>query len=139
MAKDFAGDFDYQIFKTGSENYIPEKEMLDFCFTSPPYFDLEKYSDEDSQSYKKFPNRELWLNGYLRTTFENCYHGLKPSKHMAINIADKKGNKLELDTIRIAEEVGFKLVKTLKLALSNINLRDKSKKFKYEPIYIFIK
>jgi len=139
MAEDLLGDFDYWIFKTGSETYVPDAEMLDFCFTSPPYFDLEKYSDEDSQSYIRFPDREQWLNGYLRTTFENCYRGLKPNKYMAINIADKKGNKLEQDAVRIAEEVGFELVDTLKLALSNVNLRNKGNKFKYEPIYIFKK
>ena len=137
MAEDFAGDLDYSIFKYGSESWLPEKNKFDFCFTSPPYFDLEKYSDEPTQSYIKFPNQELWLNGYLKTTFKNCYNGLKPNKYMAINIADKKGNKLEADTIRIAEEVGFELVETLKLALSNVNLRDKTKKFKYEPVYIF--
>lgn len=123
----------------GSEVYRPDKNSLDFCFTSPPYFDLEKYTDQETQSYKKFPNRELWLNGFLRQTFENCRYGLKDGKYMAINIADIKGNELEADCVRIAEEVGFKLKKTLKLALSNVNLRDKAKKFKYEPIYLFEK
>lgn len=139
MGEDLAPDFDYLIFKTGSETYLPEAEMLDFCFTSPPYFDLEKYSDDHGQSYIRFPNREDWLDGYLKKTFENCYHGLKPDKYMAINIANKKGNKLEADTLRVAKEVGFELVETLKLALSNVNLRDKTKKFKYEPVYIFKK
>ena len=58
---------------------------------------------------------------------------------MAINIADIKGNELEADMVRVAEEAGFKLVKKLKLALSNVNLRAKANKFKYEPIYVFIK
>jgi hypothetical protein len=41
--------------------------------------------------------------------------------------------------VDVAEDVGFKLRKVMKLALSNVNLRDKAKKFKYEPIYIFTK
>jgi len=41
--------------------------------------------------------------------------------------------------VKVAEHVGFRLVKKAKLALSNVNLRNKGNKFKYEPIYIFIK
>ena len=41
--------------------------------------------------------------------------------------------------VNVAKQVGFKVVKKLKLTLSNINLRNKAKKFKYEPIYVFTK
>ena len=34
---------DVQIIKSGSEIFVPEKESIDFCFTSPPYFNLELY------------------------------------------------------------------------------------------------
>lgn len=142
LAEDFAGNMDYTIFKTGSETYQPEKEMLDFCFTSPPYFDLEKYSNEPSQSYIKFNTKEAWVEGFLRKTLENCHYGLKSDGLLAINIADVKGKhniNLESETVRVAEEVGFKLIYKIRLALSNINLRGKEEKFKYEPIFIFMK
>jgi len=142
MAEDFAGDMEYEIFKAGSEIYQPEKGMLDLCFTSPPYFDLEKYSNEPSQSYIKFNTKDAWVDGFLRPTFKNCHYGLKSDGCMLINIANIKSKhniNLEQETVRVAEEVGFRLVKKLHLALSNINLRDKEKKFKYEPIYLFIK
>jgi len=139
LAEDFADDLDYMIFKTGSETWQPEKNMFDLCFTSPPYFDLEKYSDEPSQSYIKYPYKEAWIDGFLGQTFENCHYGLKSDGVMTINLADIKGNELEAEMVKIAEHVGFRLVKKAKLALSNVNLRDKAKKFKYEPIYIFIK
>lgn len=139
IAKDFAGDMEYEIECCGSEEYLPDAETVDLCFTSPPYFDLEKYSDEDTQSYVKFPAKDAWIKYYLKETFLNCYYCLKSDGVMAINIADIKGNELEADMVRTAEQVGFKMIKKAKLALSNVNLRDKGKKFKYEPIYIFIK
>lgn len=139
LAEDFAGDTDYMIFKCGSESWKPERNMFDFCFTSPPYFDLEKYSDEPTQSYIKFPEKDVWIEGFLRETFKNCYYGLKSDGAMAINIANIKGNEIEKDMIRVAEECGFKFKTTFRLALSNINLRNKGAKFKYEPIYIFRK
>jgi len=139
LSNDFINYADAWIYDMGSEDYMPPKDSLDFCFTSPPYFNLEKYSDEATQSYIKFKTKEDWLNGFLKKTFENCYYGLKPNKYMGINIADNKTIKLEDDTIKIANDVGFKLHNTLKLSLSNINLKNKKSKFKYEPIFIFKK
>ena len=139
IAKDFAGDMKYNIACCGSEEYLPDAQSVDFCFTSPPYFDLEKYSDEDTQSYIKCPTKDAWLEYYLEETFLNCHYCLKPDGVMAINIADIKGNELEADMVKVAEEVGFKLRKRFYYALSNVNLRDKGKKFKYEPIYLFTK
>lgn len=134
MSKDF--DIDCELIKIGSEDYRPESDSLDFCFTSPPYFDTEVYSSEDTQSCVKYPNKELWLDGYLHKTINNCYIGLKQGKYAAINIANVKSYpNLVDDTISVANKAGFKYVQTLKLALSNIN----SSGFKYEPILIFIK
>lgn len=135
-------NMEINIFPKGSEEYRPEKESLDLCFTSPPYFDLEKYANEPTQSYLKFPEKNLWVEGFLRKTFENCYYGLKSGGHMAINIADPKKKKeisLEKETVRIAEECGFKLVETLKLALSNPVMTTKKDAFKYEPVFVFQK
>jgi len=142
IANDFAGKMNYAIWKTGSEEYRPEKESLNLCFTSPPYFDLEKYADEPTQSYVKFNSKEAWIEGFLRPTFENCYYGLKADGYMLINIADVKGKhniNLELETVKVAFDSGLYLVDEYRLALSNVNLRNKGTKFKYEPIYVFKK
>jgi len=139
LREDFGSGTEIDIFNLGSEDYVPDRNSLDFCFTSPPYFDLEKYSDEPTQSYIKFPEKDEWIEGFLRETFKNCYYGLKSDGAMAINIANIKGNEIESDMIRVAEECGFKFRTTFRLALSNINLRDKTKKFKYESIYLFTK
>ena len=139
LSNDFEGETFCVPINSGSENFKPNKNSLDLCFTSPPYFDLEKYSDEDSQSYKKFPEKNAWIEVFLRETFENCYYGLKSDGVMAINIADIKGNELEYDMVRVAIECGFILKSKFRLALSNINLKNKGAKFKFEPIYIFTK
>lgn len=143
LANDFAdGGINYHIDIYGSEIFRPDHNTIDMCFTSPPYFNLEKYADEETQSYKAFNNKESWVEGFLRPTFRNCHYGLKSDGVMLINIADPKGSEninLESETIRVAEESGFRLIKTLNLALSNVNMREKEKKFKYEPIFLFIK
>ena len=139
LNEDF-GNKNYEFHKCGSEEFLPAKNSLDLCFTSPPYFNTEVYSNESSQSCIKFGSKEDWLNNFLKKTFENCYHGLKDNKCMLINIANVKTYKnLEADTVKVANEVGFKLQRTLNYSLSNVNMTNKNDKFKYEPIFVFQK
>ena len=133
-------DFDFvgmnvEIHKCGSETFIPDCKV-DLCFTSPPYFNTEKYTDEDTQSYKKFDSVINWNEGFLRQTVKNCYTALKENRYMLLNVANVKSHKtLELDTVRIAQEEGFVLHDTLKLRLSSLTKGG----FKYEPIFVFTK
>lgn len=123
-----------ELYNCGSEDYLPESKSIDLCFTSPPYFDTEKYSDEDTQSYIRYPSKEQWLTGYLKRTLLSCHYGLKDDGYLAINIANVKSYpNLENDCISVADASGFKLDHILKLALSNIN----NSGFKYEPIFFF--
>ena len=134
-------DFNYltksvELHKLGSEVFEPKKESLDLCFTSPPYFDTEKYSDEETQSYKKYPTKEKWTNGFLQKTIENCYNGLKGNKYMLINIANTPKYKfIEEETVRISKELGFKQEQTIELTLSSVM----GAGYKYEPIFVFKK
>lgn len=126
-----------EIYHCGCEDYIPDKNSLDFCFTSPPYFNTEHYSNEDTQSYIKYPTKELWANKFLKTMFSNCYYGLKKDKYMAINIANVKSfNNLEDVTVDMAKSVGFHYINKYYYLLSSLS---KKSKFKYEPVFIFKK
>ena len=89
---------------------------VDFAFSSPPYFDLEVYSDEPTQCYNKFPKLEDWLEGFVRGTIRNIVHMLKPGKVYAINIADfTSGGSVVAyvdEWIRISGEEGAPLFDT---------------------------
>ena len=125
-----------ELHKLGSEVFQPDKESLDLCFTSPPYFDTEKYSDEKTQSFKKYPTKEEWTNGFLRKTIENCYYGLKKGGYMLYNIANTPKYKfIEDETQNIAKEMGFKQEQTIELTLSSVM----GAGYKYEPIFVFKK
>jgi len=129
-----------EIVQSGSEDYIPEKESLDLCFTSPPYFDTEKYSDEDTQSYKKFPNKVDWLEGFLRKTIQNCAYGLKPKRHLIINIANVSSfDTLEEETGNIVLSEGFEYIDTFQLTLSKMPGKNLSGAKKFEPVFLFRK
>ena len=136
----FLVDFSYiekkvDIYKQGSEDSV-FGESLDLCFTSPPYFDTEKYSDEPTQSYIKYPTQDEWVNGFLRKTIENCYYGLKEGGYMLYNIANTPKYKfIEEQTVKISKELGFAQEDTLQLTLSSVM----GAGYKYEPIFVFKK
>lgn len=125
----------YNLNKLGSEVFVPEKDSLDFAFTSPPYFNWEQYSDDAGQSFAQFSTNEDWNEGFLRKTIQNVKHGLKSGKYMGLNVADIKSHKtFEDDTVRIAKEEGFEHTDTYKLQLSS-----QESGAKYEPVFIFKK
>lgn len=114
------------------------KDSVDLCFTSPPYFDWEKYSEEDTQSYLKYPDIDSWCDGFLVGMFNRCRHALRPDGHLAVNIAPVKScSDLDDRCVKAAEKVGFTLKDTWRLALSASFGSPKRGSYKYEPIFIF--
>jgi len=125
-----------ELHNLGSEIFRPEKESVDLAFTSPPYFDTEKYSDEPTQSYLKYPSEQLWLDGFLTDTIRNIHYGLRKGGYMILNIANTPRHKLiEEQTKSISERIGFKLDRIIYLTLSSVA----GKGIKTEPIISFIK
>ncbi len=130
-----------QLYKMGSEDFVPEPESLSLCCTSPPYGQHEKYSSEASQSYIRFPTNGLWMNDFMRMTLENCRIGLKQDGFLVMNLADTKGYPtLTKDFLSLAKDTGFTMVETLQLALSKMVGTDKKlASHKYEPVFVFTK
>ena len=69
-------------------DYSKYKNHFDTIFTSPPYFDTEKYTDEDTQSYIRYKNIDDWNTKFLHTSLEKMLTTLKKGGIIAINIAD---------------------------------------------------
>jgi hypothetical protein len=128
------------IYKIGSEDYRPEPGSLSLCMSSPPYAGHEKYSDEPTQSYIKFPTNKLWMNKYMRMTLENCRVGLKRDGFLVMNLANTATYPtLTKDFLALARDIGFTLMETLQLALSKMVGTDKTESHKHEPVYVFRK
>lgn len=117
----------YEIFQDGSEEiknnpkFQKYKGKLDLVFTSPPYFNREAYSEDETQSYKKFGTYASWRDGFLRPTLETCVEYLKKDRYLLWNVADVKVGKdylpIETDSKTILESLGMRYVKTWKMSL----------------------
>lgn len=67
---------------------IATKDEFDLVFTSPPYFDKEKYNQSEKQSYKKYKAFDSWMRDFLFKTIELRTMNLKSGGHLVINISD---------------------------------------------------
>ena len=133
------------IIQNVSEEFIPND--IDLAFSSPPYFNLEKYSDEDTQCMVRYSTLDEWFSGYAEPTIENIYKSLNKDGIFATNIADyktygKKTYKVVDDWITISERIGFKHVGTIKMMLNTrpgVGNNKLAGREKYEGVYVFKK
>lgn len=165
-------EINFELHKSilGSEDIMQEPYAqenvgkFDIMLTSPPYFNREQYSNDETQSFKKFSKYDDWRLGFLQPTINNIYDLLTPGGYCYWNIADikvsssKDPNKshlpLEGDSINFAKQAGFEHIETYKMLMASfvgsgrvdgsatlnknlVNVKDGTRKF--EPIFVFKK
>ena len=74
-------------------DYSEYENTFDLVFTSPPYFDRERYSDADTQSWVRYKNIDLWNEDFLQKTLSKLWPTIKPGGNLLVNIADVNGGK----------------------------------------------
>lgn len=117
-------------YKTGS---------FDLVFSSPPYFNREKYSAEPEQSFMRYPTLERWLDGFLRVVLFESARILRRGGHLVVNI----GTVPRCLTHCVREYLAPTLLlrKTINLQLAKLPYKRQSSKdaFKAEPVFVFQK
>lgn len=111
---------------------------VDLVFTSPPYFDRERYSISSDETWRGH-TVESWFRNFMRPVAERAQRALPAGGHFVINIADlsaRGGKRVPLVqmTIETAHAAGFEHTKTLRMPLAAINRVDP-----FEPILVFRK
>jgi hypothetical protein len=135
----------YKIYKECSENHIEPNSSVDFIFSCPPFFNLEHYSTEDTQSEIKFANYDNWVNNYVYNTVKNSYDMLKTGGYFAVDInnySDESKNYYHIteDWLEQLEKVGFKFIKKYKIGTNGKKGRKKRQEdYDLEFLYLFQK
>ena len=70
------------------DEFLNLKGKYDLIFTSPPYFDKEKYDQSEDQSYVMYKNFDSWMNDFLNKAIWVQSKNLKSGGHLVINISD---------------------------------------------------
>lgn len=126
-------DFQALIQKEGSEVAAPWCPV-DMVFTSPPYFDKERYFDEPGQCWRDYPTEARWISGFLKPTLRRAFHALRPGGILALNVDWKRRPAV----VQQCEALGFISEKTQRLLLGVDHFqRKQGGEPRDEPILVF--
>ena len=99
---------------------------IDLAFSCPPYFNLEVYSKDATQSYNQYSNYNDWLEYYWRPTVKICHNKLKDNGKLIFIIKDRYGKlNLKEGMEKIIFEEGFEFVESLQYKTSVNHLSNK--------------
>jgi len=65
---------------------------FDLVFTSPPYFNVERYSYDDTQSWVRYKDIDDWNTEFLQKTLNNLWRSIKSGGYLLVNISDVYAN-----------------------------------------------
>jgi len=78
----------YRVEKIGFEDLKVEADYYDLVFTSPPFFDLEKYVNSPDQSHIKFSTLEDWIINFMYPLLRKSFYALAKNGHLCLYIND---------------------------------------------------
>lgn len=131
-----------KIMAEGSEVVGPS-EPVDLVFTSPPYFDKEKYFDEPGQCWRDYKSAQEWTESYVWPTIRKAAGALRPGGKLIINI-DHENKDIFMS---IAHRAGLQFLNQYNLIIGKDHFAkanaatsvDDSAQSRSEPILVFQK
>jgi hypothetical protein len=121
------------------------REACDFAFTSPPYFAKEHYSDDETQSWKRYGHDpDEWRRSFLEPMMRLQFAALKPGAYSCVNVADVKVGKFQVPLSDWTKEAGI-AAGLVHLGVENYRLTRRMGAgasngiVAYEPVHVFQK
>lgn len=103
MIKDFApDDRTYTHIQSGFEDVVIDVQF-DFILTSPPYGDIEIYSNDSNQSIEKYDGN--WMVGFYELYLTKSWNALREGGIMVLQIGDNRNFKMVDHTIKFFKEI----------------------------------
>ena len=65
-------------------------ELFDIALTSPPYFNTEHYSEENTNSMNRYAEFDLWIDGFYEPLIVNTVARLKEGAVFILNVGDRQ-------------------------------------------------
>ncbi len=105
---------------------------VDLVFTCPPYYDMEIYSLDETQSIQKYKTKTEWDGGFLKDLIEKSYFSLRCGGKAIFVIDNKNVSLVKL----ISKMAGFDVIETIPIKNTKTHL---TKVESYEYIIIMVK
>lgn len=91
---------------------------VDMVFTSPPYFNLEVYSDNERQAENKYSSYEEWKTKWLTDVIQKCIMRLNRKGYSCWNVHNVGKMKMIEDVEKIHNLFNFRLTDEFSLTSS---------------------
>ncbi len=110
MINEFGDPQRHNVAPVPFEEFTPTREY-DLVLTSPPYFNLEIYSAEETQSTARYTTENRWYEDFLLPYLRKAFDALRPGGHMIIIINDVRGetdyvSRMVADVSKFANYLG---------------------------------
>lgn len=136
----------FEMNHTVSEEFDANPNSFDAAFSSPPYFNLEIYSNEPTQCMNRYKNIDSWFESYVEPTLKMLYKVLNKDAIYAVNISDYTSNKvlykIEERWVDLSKKLGFNYERDIKMLLNarpGTGNNKANNQHKFEKIYVFRK
>lgn len=130
-----------EIILGAAEDMLPHYKTgsFDLIFSSPPYFNRERYSAEPEQSFIRYPTLDQWQEGFLRVVLSESARILHRGGRLVLNIGTVPRSLPNF--VRANLDPALRLQKTLSLQLAKLPYKRQgsSDAYKVEPIFVFQK
>ena len=108
-----------KIYNQGSEIFIPELEdKIGLAFSSPPYFDLEVYCGEETQSIKNHSTYESWSIKFLQHIIVISLSYLKQGGISCWNVGKVGKHNMHKSVLQYHNEINFERIESLSVKSS---------------------
>lgn len=129
-----------ELHRACAEDFLPSLagSSVDLIFSSPPYFNAERYSDCAMQSYRRYPHYGLWKEGFLYPVLTHAHRILRKDGYFILNVANLPQYKIADDVLSFAPRF-FQLRRMFKLLMNTLPQARASGDALYrsEPIFVF--
>jgi SAM-dependent methyltransferase len=124
-----------------AEDLLPRmrSSSIDLIFSSPPYFDLERYSSEPTQSFNRYSSYAEWRERFLAVVLRESRRLLRRKGYLVINVANTPRASIATDALELATRE-LVLVHRLRIAMNaEPAARATGRLYRHEPVYVFQK
>ena len=112
---------------------------VDLIFSSPPYFNVERYSTEESQSYCRYRSYETWKGSFLKSVLAASHRALRNGGYLVVNVANTDRHPIAADLVAMSRAF-FRHHRLLRLLMHSRPLqRSAGDTFRWEPILVLKK
>ncbi len=130
-----------EVYQACAEDFLPAMKAgsVDLVFSSPPYFNLERYSTERTQSFNRYPRYAEWRDRFLRVVIGETRRVLRRGGYLVLNVANTPRFPIATDALQMAEHE-LTLAHRLRLMMNAApTARAAGRLYRHEPVFVFQK